>query len=561
MITCKVGKEIINCYDGIHNKEQLKKWAKKNILICPVCNKPYEYCHGEFKSPYFRHKEKCECEDRYSESESTEHINGKRDLFEWIKIQDGVTETILEGWLPETKQRPDIMFKWNEKQYVIEYQCTPIASEYIERHELYKSAGIIDIWVLGTKEYCNNINQESTQNKRGRVIEDYTSFYYDSLNSVFMFKTNLTNYKFNFENIHIDKIKNYADIIQSVNNNKTFIFSDRLYLLCTGFNNINFIGDIKCTNEHRSVLIHEYDNFLNIINNKFLKTFNYICKKYKNRKISYSFNKEKLEFKLNISSCYSIIVSTNYITQNWIIQTDDWNSNMKEIDDIDVCLTNYVLFFIEVLIIYSKIKRTLKNYNCNLSFGKLNRHSNFDGRHINCVTFDIFGENANRYIAFYENLEVSLDYENVIQCADYNETYDKIINYLNKIYNLSMPLYNNKELEEKYKIITDYLLKNFKNTIWGTLSQFNQNYYLLSPMIENIKHLTLMEKENICIFNDVIIANHDNKQESISIKDMNKCEIIETIKPIIAKNMYSLKEYINNSKEQEIYARHCICIK
>jgi competence CoiA-like predicted nuclease len=159
--------------------------GNKNILICPACNKPYEYCHGEFVSPYFRHKDKCECEDRYSESESQEHINGKRDLYEWIKIQDGVTDAVLEGWLPETKQRPDIMFKYNGKQCVIEYQCSPIASEYVERHELYQAGGIKDIWVLGTDKYLNK--KSSKKENRRKVIENKTNYYYDSLNNIFIF--------------------------------------------------------------------------------------------------------------------------------------------------------------------------------------------------------------------------------------------------------------------------------------------------------------------------------------------------------------------------------------
>lgn len=208
MITCKVGENIINCYDGNHSKEQLKKWASKNILICPVCNNTYEYCHGEFVSPYFRHKEKDKCEDIYSEPESQEHIKGKRDLYEWIKIQDGITEVILEGWIPETKQRPDIMFKYNGKQYVIEYQCTPIASQYLERHELYKAGGIEDIWILGTDKYLNK--KPSTKENRHKTIESYTYYYYDSSNKIFIYNKLIQNIgEFKVMDFNINK---YSDL-------------------------------------------------------------------------------------------------------------------------------------------------------------------------------------------------------------------------------------------------------------------------------------------------------------------------------------------------------------
>ena len=172
ILTCKLGNEIINCYDGTHDKEQLKKWASKKILLCPVCGKLYEYCHGKVKTPYFRHMDKNECEDRFSESETEEHLNGKRDLFEWIKKQNGVTNAVLEGWIPETKQRPDIMFEYGDKKYVIEYQCSPIATEYVERHDLYKAVGIIDIWILGTEKYLE-------LGMREKYIEQYSVGFYN----------------------------------------------------------------------------------------------------------------------------------------------------------------------------------------------------------------------------------------------------------------------------------------------------------------------------------------------------------------------------------------------
>lgn len=189
ILTCKLGNEIINCYDGTHNKEQLKKWSSKKILLCPVCGKPYEYCHGKVKTPYFRHMDKAECEDKYSESETEEHLNGKRDLFEWIKKQKGVTNAVLEGWIPETKQRPDIMFEYGGKKCVIEYQCSPIATEYVERHELYQASGIIDIWIAGYEKYFK-------PNSRHKFLEDYIDGYYNPETNIFKIGNGTDQYKF-----------------------------------------------------------------------------------------------------------------------------------------------------------------------------------------------------------------------------------------------------------------------------------------------------------------------------------------------------------------------------
>lgn len=206
MLTCKLGSNIINCYDGTYSKEQLKQWSNKNILICPACEKPYEYCHGKVKLPYFRHKDKNICESLFSEPETDEHINGKRSLYEWIKSQSDVTDVILEGWIPTTKQRPDIMFKYNGKQYVIEYQCTPISTEFYERHELYKAAGVIDIWICGLKKYFQYYHKGSGV-KRVSVIEESSKKYYDPFQKCF----------YKIDNQLLDKY--FKNII----NNKTYV--------------------------------------------------------------------------------------------------------------------------------------------------------------------------------------------------------------------------------------------------------------------------------------------------------------------------------------------------
>lgn len=172
MITAKIGEKFVNCFDGEHSRETLKTWADKGILKCPACNKEYEYCHGRVVRPYFRHKEKTDCIDKYSELETNEHIQGKIALYNWIKKQDGVTDVVLEAWIPETRQRPDIAFKYNDEQYVFEFQCSPISTINLERHELYQTAGIKDIWILGTEKYFNKYS-------RGKYIEQYAIGHYN----------------------------------------------------------------------------------------------------------------------------------------------------------------------------------------------------------------------------------------------------------------------------------------------------------------------------------------------------------------------------------------------
>lgn len=173
MIRAKIGNKDIYCCDsylGDYDKDDLKNWASKGLLKCPACNKEFEYCHGKIISPYFRHKDKVEC-DLFGEPETDEHIAGKQILYNWISKQKGVSEVILEGYVPSTHQRPDIIFKYNNKTYVIEFQCSPISSEYKERHRLYQVAGIIDFWVLGTQKYNPKLCRKFLEQEIGVFLD------------------------------------------------------------------------------------------------------------------------------------------------------------------------------------------------------------------------------------------------------------------------------------------------------------------------------------------------------------------------------------------------------
>lgn len=306
ILTCKVGDKIINCYDGVYNKEQLKKWADKNILLCPACGKPYEYCHGKVTIPYFRHKEKEECEDGYSESETEEHLKGKIQLYEWIKKQSGVTDVILEGWIPETKQRPDIMFKYDNKPYVIEYQCSPIATEYYERHELYKLAEIKDIWICGTEKYFGD-------SKRFNTLEK-------DFNSVGYFNANDTNFIFNIRSdisiSFLSSMKNfkvgYSELISKCSRDR-FVVSN--------------IENIKISNNHFT--LKGLSNIIEI-KNKIFQRGQRNKNSAKNMEDFYENKVDKIfSYIKNSSDDINYIFNEYYVKHNKLRLTISTNSNKE----------------------------------------------------------------------------------------------------------------------------------------------------------------------------------------------------------------------------------------
>ena len=244
ILTCKLNKNTINCFDGTYPKEQLKKWAMKNILLCPVCCKPYEYCHGRIATPYFRHKDKQQCDYLYHEPETLEHIKGKQMLYEWISKQEGVSDVVLEGWIPETKQRPDIMFKYDHEQYVIEFQCSPIASKYLERHDLYKAGGINDIWILGTEKFLGKTHREKS-------IQDNTIYYLDVSNETLMMSS------FN---------KEYSKPLRNCLQYK--IYSSVCKLYCFDLSSLYFDNSICIDESSFAELIKEYEKNSKIENER-----------------------------------------------------------------------------------------------------------------------------------------------------------------------------------------------------------------------------------------------------------------------------------------------------
>lgn len=152
MLSCIIGSKSINSFD--YDEAKLREWSNKEILKCPECNERVIYCKGDYKIPYFKHEIGSECSgNKYYEPMTEEHINGIKMLYNRLKEIKGVENLEVEKYIKNTKQRPDIYFEYEGERYCIEYQCSPISTQYNKRHELYQLEGINDIWILGTEKY------------------------------------------------------------------------------------------------------------------------------------------------------------------------------------------------------------------------------------------------------------------------------------------------------------------------------------------------------------------------------------------------------------------------
>jgi competence CoiA-like predicted nuclease len=133
-------------------------WSKEKLVIlkesdesfiCPSCKQAVMLKVGNERIPHFAHLKKSEC-DSFSEGESSYHLKGKLQLYDWLMHQ-GYSPT-LEPYFQHLKQRPDLFVDYGKHQYMLEYQCSTIEmTKFKSRTENYITHGYQPIWILGGK--------------------------------------------------------------------------------------------------------------------------------------------------------------------------------------------------------------------------------------------------------------------------------------------------------------------------------------------------------------------------------------------------------------------------
>lgn len=124
-----------------------EKLCKAKLFYCPACKNRVYLKIGRIIRPHFAHYVNEAC-NVFSEGETKEHLEGKLQLANHLKIREKNVQ--LEAYLPELKQRPDILFEKNDRKIALEFQCSSIPVESIvERTHGYLNAHYEVIWILG----------------------------------------------------------------------------------------------------------------------------------------------------------------------------------------------------------------------------------------------------------------------------------------------------------------------------------------------------------------------------------------------------------------------------
>lgn len=182
---------------GVDGSDELRRLSNARLLVCPGCKAPLVLHAGHLRAHHFAHLPGAVCSVPQTEPETPEHRAGKLLLARWLRQCLPDAQITVEAHIVETNQRADLLvvlpillptqsappvregndgpgpnpasgqsylqdktvnrfvareqaFLPLQQRVAIEYQCANMtAREWRRRHQLYRNAGIQDLWILG----------------------------------------------------------------------------------------------------------------------------------------------------------------------------------------------------------------------------------------------------------------------------------------------------------------------------------------------------------------------------------------------------------------------------
>lgn len=128
-----------------YQREWLQTLRAEKSFYCPVCSEPLLLKLGTKKCFHFAHQSLAHCKT-FSEAETPIHIQGKKDLYEWLHGQGYPAE--IEHYISAINQRTDVWLKHFPKNIPIEFQCSTLPLELLlERDRGYRTQDQRPIWI------------------------------------------------------------------------------------------------------------------------------------------------------------------------------------------------------------------------------------------------------------------------------------------------------------------------------------------------------------------------------------------------------------------------------
>ncbi|WP_428911388.1 competence protein CoiA [Niallia sp. Krafla_26] len=177
------------------SKDVLRKEKAGGHYYCPECKERVTMKIGMQRMEHFAHQAGSQCIESY-ERESSFHLNGKMQLYQWLKEQKLYPR--LEPYYERLKQRPDISVDYSQQEYAIEYQCSPIPPQLmIKRTNTYRKNNIDCVWILGGNQLKRKSEKKVSLTQFDYLLLNKTPDgkwylpYYCSNSHKFVFLTNI----------------------------------------------------------------------------------------------------------------------------------------------------------------------------------------------------------------------------------------------------------------------------------------------------------------------------------------------------------------------------------
>jgi hypothetical protein len=131
------------------SEPQLRALSRDGLLRCANCGHRVLYKHGAVRRAHFAHTADAACIDRYGEPDSLPHQAMKLAMWRWLRDRYPEASVEMEVVI-ETGQRSDVLITWpGGQRLAVEVQLSPLsAAGWLERHDLYQSCQVRDVWLL-----------------------------------------------------------------------------------------------------------------------------------------------------------------------------------------------------------------------------------------------------------------------------------------------------------------------------------------------------------------------------------------------------------------------------
>ncbi|WP_257349138.1 competence protein CoiA [Pseudalkalibacillus decolorationis] len=134
-------------------RKDLERIRKTELFSCPTCAEKVQLKLGTKRIWHFAHFDISGCVGLH-EPESMYHLTAKRQLYNWLKEIHPFVE--MEPYLKRLKQRPDLLLRKDSAIHAIEFQCSSIPDEILQkRTRTYRSHNIDPYWILGHTRLSN----------------------------------------------------------------------------------------------------------------------------------------------------------------------------------------------------------------------------------------------------------------------------------------------------------------------------------------------------------------------------------------------------------------------